>query len=71
VKPAPPTRLAYNPDEAAALLGVSRSFFFANVLPELRVVRCGRRRLISQRELERWLDTSASRISTRDNPRRN
>ena len=56
-------RLAFSPDEAAELLGVSRSFFFAHILPDLRVVRCGRRRLISQRELERWLDTSASRIT--------
>ena len=54
-------RLAYSPDEAAALIGVSRSFFFEHVLPELRVVRVGRRRLVSLRELERWLDEAAAR----------
>jgi excisionase family DNA binding protein len=54
-------RLAYSPDEAAALLGVSRSFFFEHVLPELRVVRVGRRRLVARRELERWLDENGAR----------
>lgn len=44
------------------MLGVSRSFFFQHILPELRVVRLGRRRLVSVRELERWLDESASRV---------
>lgn len=57
------TRLAFSPDETAILLGVSPSFFFEHVLPELRVVRVGRRRLVSQRELERWLDESASRVA--------
>ena len=56
-----PTRLALAPDEAAAALSVSRDFFDEHVLPELRVVRRGRRRLVSVRELERWLDESASR----------
>ncbi len=54
-------RLAYSPDEAAALIGVSRSFFFEHVLPDLRVVRVGRRRIVSLRELERWLDENGSR----------
>jgi hypothetical protein len=54
-------RLAYSPDEAAALIGVSRSFFFEHVLPELRVVRVGRRRIVALRELERWLDENGSR----------
>ncbi len=29
---------------------------------ELRIVRCGRRRLIPVRELERWLDEHANTI---------
>jgi len=57
-------RLAVSPDEAAALLGVSRDYFDAHVMPELRVVRRGRRILIPLIELERWLDRSAAR-STR------
>ena len=46
------TRLALTPDEAAASLGVSRSFFYEHVLPDLRVIRLGRKRLIPVRELE-------------------
>jgi excisionase family DNA binding protein len=60
VSPVPP-RLALSPEEAAESLGVSRSFFFERVLPELRVVRAGRRRLIPVRELEKYLDREAVR----------
>ena len=55
------TRLAYSPDEAAACLGVSRDFLDEHVAPELRWVRRGRRKLVSVRELEAWLDRSAAR----------
>ncbi len=55
-------RLALRPEEAAASIGVSRSFFFAEVLPELRVVRLGRVRLIPVPELERWVDQHAGRV---------
>ena len=34
-------RMALSPDEAAIALGVSRSFFFAEILPLLAVVRKG------------------------------
>lgn len=53
-------RLALSPDEAAAALGVSRDYFDEHVKPELRLVRRGRRVLVSVRELERWLDKSAA-----------
>ena len=53
-------RLALSPAEAAATLGISRDFFDQHVLPELRVVRRGRRRLIPVRELERWLEQNAT-----------
>jgi hypothetical protein len=56
----PLPRLALSPGEAARALGVSRDFFDGHVLPELRVVRRGRRRLVPLRELERWLDEEAS-----------
>jgi len=56
-----PERLAYSPEEAATAISVSRSFFFEHVLPELRVVRVGRRRLIPVRELEAWLQREAVR----------
>ncbi len=63
VRPVP--RLALRPEEAARALGVSRSFFFAEILPELRVVRRGRVRLIQVVELERWLERSGARLLER------
>ena len=53
-------RIALSPGEAAHALGVSRDFFDEHVLPELRVVRRGRRRLVAVCELERWLETKAA-----------
>jgi excisionase family DNA binding protein len=58
-KPATSPRLALSPSEAAAALGVSRDFFDQHVLPELRVVRRGRRRLVPVRELDRWLEENS------------
>lgn len=55
-----PLRLALTPDEAAAALGVSRDLLDEHVMPELRVVRVGRRRLVPLKELESWLDDSAA-----------
>lgn len=54
-------RLALTKAEAAMSLGVSVDFFDEHVLPELRIVRRGRRRLIPLVELQRWLDISAQR----------
>jgi len=54
-------RLTLSPEECARSLGVSRNFFDLHVLPELRVVRRGRRRLIPIRELARWVTDSAAR----------
>jgi excisionase family DNA binding protein len=56
-------RLALSPDEAAALLGVSRDYFDEHVIAELRIVRRGRRILVALSELERWLERSATRAS--------
>ena len=56
----PTQRLALSPTEAAAALGVSRDFLDQHVLPELRIIRRGRRRLIPVRELDRWLDQHAA-----------
>jgi hypothetical protein len=58
----PIPRLALSPDECALSLGVSRDYFDEHVLPELRCVRRGRRRLVPVRELERWLDREAARF---------
>ena len=54
-------RLALTPNEAAVALGVSRDFLDEHVMPDLRIVRRGRRRLVPVRELERWLDQEANR----------
>ena len=60
VEPSPatlvPQRMTLTPTEAATVLGVSRSFFYTHILPELRVIRIGRKRLIAMRELERWTE---------------
>jgi excisionase family DNA binding protein len=53
-------RLALTPAEAAEAIGVSRDFFDEHVLPELRVVRRGRKVLVPVSELERWLVESAA-----------
>jgi len=60
--PGPPFRIALSPSEAAEAIGVSRDFFDEHIRPELRVVRRGRRILVPVKELERWLDRSASRV---------
>ncbi len=56
-------RLAVSPDEAAAVLGVSRDYFDEHVIGELRVVRRGRWILVALAELERWLDRAAARAT--------
>jgi hypothetical protein len=58
---APVPRLALSVAEACEALGVSWDFFAEHVAPDLRVVRRGRRKLISVRELEAWLDAHAER----------
>jgi hypothetical protein len=55
-------RLALRPEEAADAIGVSRGFLYQEVLPEVRVVRRGRVRLVSVRELDRWLERNAARV---------
>jgi hypothetical protein len=59
--PGPELRLALSPDEAAKAIGTSRDYLDEHVLPELRVVRRGRRKLIPVKELEAWLDRAAAR----------
>lgn len=53
-------RLTVSPDEAAAVLGVSRDYFDAHIIGELRIVRRGRRILVALAEIEQWLDRAAS-----------
>lgn len=60
--PASIPRIALTPSEAAAAIGVGPDFFDANVAPELRLVRRGRKRLVPVSELERWTVENASRV---------
>jgi hypothetical protein len=53
--PASIPRIALTPPEAAAAIGVGPDFFDANVAPQLRMIRRGRKRLVPVRELERWV----------------
>jgi hypothetical protein len=53
-------RIALTPAEAAAAIGVGPDFFDANVAPELRLIRRGRKRLVPVSELERWVTQTAS-----------
>jgi hypothetical protein len=59
--PVPIPRIALTPPEAAAAIGVGPDFFEANVAPELRMVRRGRKRLVPVSELERWMNENADR----------
>jgi hypothetical protein len=52
-------RIAMSKQEAAAALGVSIDFFDEHIVPDLRMARVGRRRLVPIAELERWLDEHA------------
>jgi len=57
-------RVTVVPNEAAAMLGVSRDFFDEHIKPELRIIRRGSKTiLIPVVELERWVDQSAARYS--------
>lgn len=56
----PPARIALTVDEAAVAVGLGRTTFYERVLPELRVIRIGRKRLVPVRELEAWAERSAS-----------
>ena len=53
-------RLALSIDEAARALSVSRDFFDQHIRHELRVVRRGRKILVTVQELERWLENNAA-----------
>jgi hypothetical protein len=54
-------RLALTPVEAAESIGVGRTFFDEQVMPELRVVRRGSKVLVPVPVLEAWLERNAAR----------
>lgn len=51
--------LAVDPHRAAQLLGVSYAHFYRAVMPRLRTVKAGRRRIIPVEELRRYLREQA------------
>src|SRR3954452_18602924 len=57
----PRVRLAVSKGEAAAPLGAAVDSLNEHALPDLRVVRRGRRVLVPVRELDRWLEDAAAR----------
>ena len=59
---APIPRIALTPPEAAASIGVGPDFFDAEVAPDLKVIRRGRKRLIPITELERWTYENAHKV---------
>ena len=62
---APVPRLALSVEEACAALGVSWDFWNEHVASEIRIVRRGRRKLVSVQELQRWLDEHGERVLDR------
>ena len=54
--------MALSKAEAAEALGCSVDFLEERVLPELRVVRRGRRVFTVIAELQRWLDANGARV---------
>jgi excisionase family DNA binding protein len=52
--------LALPPEEAAAMLSMSRDSFDRYVRDELRLLRVGRKVLVPVSELERWVERNAA-----------
>ncbi len=65
-----PGRLALCPPEAARALGVGLTTFAATILPELRVIRHGRRVIVPVTELTRWLDQNGESVAATIGARR-
>jgi hypothetical protein len=60
--PADVPRICLTPPEAASAIGVGPDFFTEHVLPEIRVIRRGRKRLIPVEELRRWAEENSERV---------
>jgi len=60
--PQPVPRLALSIEEACEALGVSWDFWREHVAADVRIVRCGRRKLVPVTELERWLERRAEAV---------
>jgi hypothetical protein len=58
-----PGRLAVGPAEAARALGVGLTYFTESIVPELRVVRRGRRVIVPVSELVAWLEHNGEAVA--------
>jgi hypothetical protein len=65
---APPTRdvpvLALDVQEACQAYGISWKLWRAEVEPHVKIVRLGRRKLVSVTELQRFLDDHAEAVGS-------
>lgn len=57
-----PIRLALKVNEACEALGISYETWRALVMPEVKVIRRGRLKLVAVAELQRWLDENGECI---------
>jgi hypothetical protein len=57
--------LGLSVEEACGSLGVSWDFWRANVEPDVRIVRVGRRKIVPVSALQEWLDKRAEAVSER------
>jgi hypothetical protein len=55
-------KLALRVGEAAQALSVSEDFFAGHIACELRWVRYGSLKIVPVKELDRWLESNASRV---------
>jgi hypothetical protein len=55
-------RIALDPDEAAAAVGVGRTFFDENIALHLKAIRIGAKVLYPVAELERWAIENAEHV---------
>jgi excisionase family DNA binding protein len=54
-------RITVGPDQAAALLSISRDTFDRHIQHELRWIRRGRRKLVLVSDLREWAERNAAR----------
>jgi hypothetical protein len=57
--------LALSVEQACESLGVSWKLWRSEIEPDVAVVRCGRRKMVSVAELERWLSEHGERVGLR------
>jgi hypothetical protein len=61
----PIPRVTLTRAEAAASLGMSTDSFERHVQRDLRIIRCGRLRLVAVTELQRWADEKGQHVLER------